>query len=95
MCVTSSLAAYEVELLETEMAVADKVYILAAAGMVCMVLGSIDLVVMDRVAAHSLVVVVAIDHAVLEAAAYYLLQSSLLYRIGTKSTCANEIVYFE
>ena len=60
------------------------VYILAAAGMVCMVLGSIGPAVVDMVAAHSLVVVVAIDHAVLEAAAYYLLQSSLFYRTGTK-----------
>jgi hypothetical protein len=84
MCVTSSLAAYEVELLETEMAVADKVYILAAADMVCMVLGSIGLAVVDRVAAHNLVVALAIDHAVLEAAACYLLQSSLFYRTGTK-----------
>jgi len=44
--------------------------ILAAAGMAYMALGSIGLAVADRVAAHSLVVVIAIDRAVLEVAAY-------------------------
>ncbi len=46
------------------------VNILAAADMAYMALGSIGLAVADMVAAHSLVVVVAIDHAVLEVAAY-------------------------
>ena len=46
-----------------------EVNILAAAGMVCMALGSIVLAEVDILADRSLVVV-AIDHAVLEVAAY-------------------------
>jgi hypothetical protein len=66
MCVKNvSLVAFAVELFDT--AVADKVYKPAVPSDW---VGSIGLVVVDMVAVHSLVAVIAIDHAVLEAAAY-------------------------
>ena len=55
--------------------------ILAGVGMA---LGSIGLAGADRVAAHSLVVVIAIDRAVLEVVAYISLQSSLYDFEGSK-----------
>ena len=69
MAVVRRVAAFAclVVVAATGLAVVD---ILAAVGMVYMVLSSIDLAVVDRVAAHSLVVVIAIDRAVLEVAAY-------------------------